>query len=95
MFQTNKQTNKRRARALLSPLPHWQGALAGKPVDNVTGAVDHAAPALTPQLQLLIVVYTFELNSTLCPCWGCVGNTKGYSSTDLAMGFANARAGAQ
>jgi hypothetical protein len=43
-----------------------KAALQGRPVDRTTGRLDHAAPALTPHLQLLFVVYTFELNSTLC-----------------------------
>jgi|EP01047_Picozoa_sp_COSAG01_P038176 hypothetical protein len=38
----------------------------GKPVDNQTGKVDHHGVATTPTLQLLVVVYTFEINSTLC-----------------------------
>eukprot|EP01052_Picozoa_sp_SAG31_P011027 SAG31_NODE_615_length_13521_cov_43.196916_4_plen_332_part_00 len=38
----------------------------GKSVDATTGKVNHSSPATTPDLQLLVVVYTFELNSTLC-----------------------------
>ena len=50
----------------LDDVRNVKAALAGKPVDSLTGHVNHSAPARTPHLQLLIVVYTFELNSSLC-----------------------------
>ena len=37
-----------------------KGALLGKVVDPVTGAVDHASPATTPHLQLWVVWYTSQ-----------------------------------
>jgi hypothetical protein len=54
------------SRLVLEDVRNVKAALAGKPVDPATGRVNHSAPALTPHLQLLIVVYTFELNSSLC-----------------------------
>ena len=50
----------------ISDVRDVKAALVGKPVDNATGKVDHSAPAVTPHLQLLVVAYTFELNSSLC-----------------------------
>lgn len=50
-----------------------KAALVGKPVDVSTGRVNHSAPATAPHLQLLVVIYTSELNSSLCRRLGVNG----------------------
>ena len=74
-FIGNYHANDSFSKLSMSDVRDVKAALQGKPVDRVTGRVDHTAPALMPHLQLLIVVYTFELNSTLCRRRGINGTT--------------------